>query len=123
MAISYLKSCCDNSITYTLTGLGSALSLGSVYYVAIPNYFSGCSTVIPSSQLLPGSPTYSQSGAVLDGETSCGTCTAIYPCTRITATSECDVVTIAPMSVQCSPNIGAGSITMLVSGGTPPYKI
>ena len=124
MATSYLKSCCDNSITYTLTGLGSALSLGSVYHVAIPNYFSGCSTVIPSSQLLPGSPTYSQSGAFLTGPyANCGLCTSAYPCTRITATSECDVVTIAPMSVQCSPNIGAGTITMLVSGGTPPYKI
>jgi hypothetical protein len=27
------------------------------------------------------------------------------------------------MSVQCSPNITAGTITMIVTGGTPPYKI
>lgn len=123
MAVSYLKSCCDSNVTFILTDLGSPLTIGDVYHVQIPSQFTGCTEVIPSTMLVPGSPTYSQSGAVLNGETSCGTCTAIYPCTRITATSECDILTIIPMTITCSPNISANTITILVSGGTPPYKI
>jgi len=123
MAVSYLKSCCDSNITFVLTDLGSPLTLGDVYHVQIPNQFTGCTQVIPSFMLVPGSPSYSQSGAVLNGETSCSTCTATYPCVRITATSECDVLTVVPMTITCSPNLTANTITILVSGGTPPYKI
>jgi hypothetical protein len=123
MAQSYLKSCCDSSVTYILNGLVSALPIGNVYYVQIPNYFTGCSEVINSTSLVPGSPTYPQAGSTLTSQSSCANCTATYPCTRITATSECDILTITPMTVQCSANTSNNSLTILVNGGTPPYKI
>ena len=123
MATSYLKSCCDSSKTFVLTNLGSALTVGDSYYAQIPNSFTGCSIVIPSSQLLPGAPTYSSVGATLTSFGSCSTCISSHPCIRITATSECDVITVAPLTIECSPNITASTITINVSGGTPPYKI
>ena len=121
MATSYLKSCCDSSVTYILTGLGSSLPLGNVYYAQIPNYFTGCSEVV--STVLPGSPTYSSVGSTLTNFASCPSCLTTNPCIRITATSECDVVTKFPMGIECSSNIGASTITINVTGGTPPYKI
>jgi hypothetical protein len=121
MAISYLKSCCDSSVTFILTGLSPSLPLGNVYYAQIPNYFTGCSQVV--SAVLPGAPTYTSAGSTLTNFGSCATCITSNPCIRITATSECDVVTKFPMGIECSPNITASTITINVTGGTPPYKI
>lgn len=122
MATSYLKSCCDSSVTFILTGLGSSLPLGNVYHTQIPGQFTGCSEVV--STVLPGAPTYPSASAVLTGPyANCGLCTSPYPCIRVTATSECDVVTKFPMGIECSPNITASTITINVTGGTPPYKI
>jgi hypothetical protein len=121
MAISYLKSCCDSSVTFILTNLVSPFPLGDVYYAQIPNYFTGCSEVV--STVLPGAPTYSSVGATLTNFASCPSCLTTNPCIRITATSECDIVTKFPMGIECSPNITASTITMIVTGGTPPYKI
>jgi len=123
MAISYLKSCCDSNITFTLTGLAAPLTIGSSNYAQIPNNFTGCTIVIPSSQLVPGSPTYSSVGATLTIQTDCPTCISTNPCVRVTATSECDILTIVPLSISCSPNVSTSTITINVSGGTPPYKI
>jgi len=95
-----------------------------VWYVVVPNYFSGCSTVVNS--LYPESPTYSYltPGVTLQGSyVDCGVCTASYVCNRVTGVNQCDIVTITPMTITCSPNLLNNSITMLVSGGTPPYKI
>ena len=121
MATSYLKSCCDSSVTYILTSLGSSLPLGNVYYAQIPNYFTGCSEVV--STVLPGAPVYSSVGSTLTNFASCASCLTTNPCIRITATSECDIVTKFPMGIECSSNITASTITMIVTGGTPPYKI
>ena len=121
MATSYLKSCCDSSVTFILTGLEPSLPLGNVYYTQIPNYFTGCSEVV--STVLPGAPTYSSVGSTLTNFASCASCINTNPCIRITATSECDVVTKFPMGIECSPNITASTITINVTGGTPPYKI
>ena len=120
----YFKSCCDSSFTFTLTDYASPLILGQVWYVVVPNYFSGCCTVISSSSLYPDSPTYSSIGATLQGSyANCGVCTSSYVCNRVTGVNQCDIVTITPMTITCSPNLLNNSITMLVSGGTPPYKI
>jgi hypothetical protein len=121
MAISYLKSCCDSSVTFILTGFVSSLPLGNVYYAQIPNYFTGCSEVV--STVLPGAPAYSSVGSTLTNFANCPSCLTTNPCIRITATSECDVVTKFPMGIECSPNITASTITINVTGGTPPYKI
>ena len=121
MAISYLKSCCDSSVTFILTDLGSSLPLGNVYNAQIPNYFTGCSEVV--SAVLPGAPAYSSVGSTLTNFASCPSCLTTNPCIRITATSECDIVTKFPMGIECSSNIGASTITINVTGGTPPYKI
>jgi hypothetical protein len=118
----YFKSCCDSSFTFTLTNYGETLTLGEIWYVVIPNNFSGCCTVV--SSLYPNSPTYSALGATLEGfYANCGICTASYVCNRVTGINECDIVTVTPMTISCSPNLINNSITMLVSGGTPPYKI
>ena len=120
----YFKSCCDSSFTFTLTDYASPLILGQVWYVVVPSYFSGCCTVVSSSSLYPNSPTYSSIGATLQGSyANCGVCTSSYVCNRVTGVNQCDIVTITPMTISCSPNILNNSITMLVSGGTPPYKI
>jgi len=119
----YFKSCCDSSFTFTLTN-SPTLTLGDIKYVIVPNYFSGCCTVV--DYLYPESPTYSflSPGVTLEGSyANCGVCTASYVCNRVTGISECDIVTISPMTITCSPNLSNNSITMLVSGGTPPYKI
>jgi len=120
----YLKSCCDSSFTFTLADYPSSLTLGDVWHVVVPNYFSGCSTVV--SSLYPESPTYSYltAGVTLTGSyNNCGQCTSAYTCNRITGTSECDVITITPMTISCSPSIETNSISIVVSGGTPPYRI
>ena len=121
---NYFKSCCDSTFTFTLTDYTSSLVLGDVWYVVVPNYFSGCSTVV--NYLYPESPTYSYltPGVTLTGfYDNCGECTSAYTCNRVTGVNQCDIVTITPMTITCSPNLSNNSITMLVSGGTPPYKI
>lgn len=118
------KSCCDSSFTFTLTDYTSSLVLGDVWYVIVPNYFSGCSTVV--DYLYPESPTYSylSPGVALTGSyNNCGECTSAYTCNRITGTNECEIVTIYPMGISCVPNLTGNSISIIVSGGTPPYRI
>jgi hypothetical protein len=120
----YFKSCCDSSFTFTLTDYTSSLVLGDVWYVVVPNYFSGCSTVV--DYLYPESPTYSYltPGVTLTGSyNNCGECTSAYTCNRITGTNECEIVTIFPMGISCVPNLTGNSISIIVSGGTPPYRI
>lgn len=120
----YFKSCCDYSFTFTLTDYPSSLVLGDVWYVIVPNYFSGCSTVV--SSLYPESPTYSYltPGVTLQGSyDNCGECTSAYTCNRVTGTNECEIVTIYPLGITCVPNLTGNSISILVSGGTPPYRI
>ena len=119
----YFKSCCDYNFTFTLTD-SPPLVLGDVLYVIVPNYFSGCSTVV--SSLYPESPTYSYltPGVTLQGfYDNCGECTSAYTCNRITGTNECEIVTIYPLGITCVPNLTGNSISILVSGGTPPYRI
>lgn len=122
----YFKSCCDSSFTFTLTDYPSSLTLGDVWYVIVPNYFSGCSTVVSFGSLYPNSPIYSflSPGVTLQGSyANCGLCTSTYVCNRITGVNQCDIVTITPMTISCSPNLSNNSIGILVSGGTPPYRI
>jgi len=120
----YFKSCCDSSFTFTLTDYPSSLTLGDVWHVVVPNYFSGCSTVV--DYLYPQSPTYSYltPGVTLTGSyDNCGQCTSAYTCNRITGTNECEIVTIFPMGISCVQNLTGNSISIVVSGGTPPYRI
>lgn len=119
----FFKSCCDPNTTFQITGFESELT-DQFYHISIPDYFSGCSEIIEFFELLPGSPTYSQSSVTLVGPfTDCLNCNQTYPCIRITATNECDIVTILPLTINCNPNINNSTITINVSGGTPPYKI
>lgn len=118
------KSCCDSSFTFTLNDYPSLLTLGDVWHVIVPNYFSGCSTVV--NLLYPESPTYSYltPGVTLTGSyNNCGECTSAYTCNRITGTNECEIVTIFPLGLTCVPNLTGNSISIIVSGGTPPYRI
>jgi hypothetical protein len=118
----YFKSCCDPNITFTIVNFMS-LPIGDYFYVQIPNSFSGCTEIIENFELLPNSAIYSSSQATLTMYSDCSNCNQTYPCIRVTATNECDIVTILPLEISCNPNINNSSITINVSGGTPPYKI
>jgi hypothetical protein len=122
MATYYFKSCCDSNTTFIITDFLSPLT-GDFYYAQIPNYFTGCTEVVTSDKILPGSPTYLQNSVTLTEFSDCQTCNQTYPCIRVTATSECDVITISPLSISCSADSTTSTITITASGGTPPYTI
>ena len=122
MATFYFKSCCDSNTTFIISDFLSPLT-GDFYYVEIPEIFSGCTEIINSGEVNPGSPTYLQSSVTVTEFSDCQSCNQTYPCVKITGSNECNVVTISPLTIECLPNIINSTITIGISGGTPPYKI
>ena len=77
------SACCEPFQLFTIDGLPGTPGAGSVYYVSVPSGFNGCASVIP---FVNGLTTYPPTGVVLQGETNCGTCTTLNPCSAVSNT-------------------------------------
>jgi hypothetical protein len=140
--IFYFNPCCgeqsfgipNNSNPFISWDKFSSDTIGSQYSLVINSYsgcvtYSGSSTTIIDLPLKNGSPIFSAS--------TCENCSDTYPCHTppiitppiiIGYKNECGIITILPMVVDCvvsnptSYDTNDGEVSLLISGGTPPYE-
>jgi hypothetical protein len=140
--------CCDKSTFTTPAFEDSGYSENTVYNVGL-TLFSGCVTALGMTTTISGETFYDEIDYVLTEFADCRTCTAstqgcettpkptptIYYSsdTRcgdgILKRNECDPIVIFPMGVECvivNPTntlTSDGRLSLLITGGTPPYTV
>jgi len=72
-------SSCTGNFNFFLTDLPGTPSLGYVYYINIPETYSGCAQAVAESSISPSSQIISSSGGDLTGEGTCVLCLANNP--------------------------------------------
>jgi hypothetical protein len=149
----YFKYCCPqdggagNDYFAILTNTG-IFQLGSTYFITIAST-SACTTVVSSIGVPSGVVTYQNIPYTYEIYTSCSSCTGstggcnvkptptptIYYSSdtrcgnNILKRNECDPIVIFPMGVQCTgtnptlTTIPDGNLSLIITGGTPPYSI
>jgi hypothetical protein len=153
MSLTYynFEVCCPNlGTTFSIPGIdGTGFIAGETFYVEL-SVFSGCAYAINSSYIGTGDLFYNETDYTLTPYSSCGACTGatgscfppvptptptIYYSSdtrcgdNILKRNECDPIVIFPMGVQCigtNPTLSTipnGSLSLLITGGTPPYTI
>jgi hypothetical protein len=148
----YFKICCEtgepNTNYFGLQLLEGEVSEGFVFYIE-SDYFTGCATVINLNEFPEGSPLYISENYTLVEYPSCVVCTGstvgcetkptptptIYYSSNtvcgdgILKRNECDPIVIFPMGVECvivnptNTRTTDGRLSLLITGGTPPYTV
>jgi hypothetical protein len=149
----YFKYCCpqgdkpENDYFAILTE-SNIFQLGGVYYIGISS-LSACTTVVSSTGLPSGIVLYQNISYTYESYQSCTSCTGstsgCYSTPTPTPTifyssdtrcgdnilkrNECDPIVIFTMGVQCTginptlTTIPDGSLSLIITGGTPPYSV
>lgn len=139
MALGF-QNCCDVEEYFYVNGIPGSVSEFEVYYIETEQGDNLCGTYVELPELFYQPQTYDLIG--MTAQTSCATCITINPCPTgitidfgtqstgiFTPVNECSVKTIFPFTAECRtvvPVIGQGntngSVSLFVTGGTPPYN-
>lgn len=137
--VYYFQTCCFQQ-TYSDNFFGVDIilpdnSLGLIYSIEIPS-FSGCAVHIKGpipleSTIYDGnggsSTLYNSCEECIENSFNCLPEPTPTPSITYFPSNECNVITIFPMTIGCLPtnpstvNSTDGSITISITGGTPPY--
>jgi hypothetical protein len=148
----FFQKCCLTNIQED-DYFGLNINLGEiwenqVYYIET-EYFSGCATSLYLDNIPTGVPIYTPENYTFVLYNNCSSCTAnTISCNttpNVTPTiyyssdtrcgdgilrrNECDPITLYPMGVECvsvNPtytNTSDGSLSLAITGGTPPYSV
>jgi hypothetical protein len=141
MGFIYFKTCCeypnekDNYFGIEFIPNDSFI-LGITYKIVREN--SEICAVYYEGSIPNNSPIYSDVIEVIYYGNNCYACLLESPCIDPTPTplpkqpqpvNECNVITIFPMGIECvvinptSPTSEDGEMSVLITGGTPPYKV
>ena len=139
MALGF-QNCCDVEDYFYVTGIPGSVSEFEIYYIETVEGDTLCGTYVELPTLDYQPITYDLIG--MTAQTSCANCILLNPCPTgitidfgtqstgiFTPVNECNVKTIFPFDVECRtvvPVIGEGnvngSVSLFVTGGTPPYN-
>ena len=139
MALGF-QNCCDVEDYFYVTGIPGSVSEFEIYYIETVEGDTLCGTYVELPTLDYQPITYDLVG--MTAQTSCSTCILLNPCPEgiiidfgtqstgiFTPVNECNVKTIFPFTAECRtvvPVIGEGntngSVSLFVTGGTPPYN-
>jgi hypothetical protein len=142
--------CCRNlGTTFSVQATQSSLVVGSAYFIEL-SAFSGCATLISTTVQPSGEVIFNESTYTVVEYANCSACTgatgSCFPpvptptptifyssdtrCgNNILRRNECDPIVIFPMGVQCTgtnPSLSTipdGDLSLVISGGTPPYTV
>lgn len=134
------RDCCDNSNYFYLNGIPGSVSENEVYYILTTSGDEFCATYVQLPSITYSPVTYTLSE--MTEQVNCSECQNILPCPDVTVlnfstesggttevtVNECVIKTLFPMYVDCivtEPTISVrnnGSVSLFVSGGTPPYS-
>jgi len=139
MALGF-QNCCDVEDYFYVTGIPGSVSEFEIYYIETVEGETLCGTYVELPTLDYQPITYDLIG--MTAQTSCSNCILLNPCPTgitidfgtqstgiFTPVNECNVKTIFPFTAECRtvvPVIGEGntngSVSLFVTGGTPPYN-
>ena len=138
MALGF-QNCCDIEDYFYVNGIPGSVSEYEIYYIETTQGETLCGTYVELPELFYQPITYDLIG--MTGQTSCTTCKLLNPCPTgitidfgsqstgiFTTVNECNVKTIFPFYVECVTvfptldNLTTGSVSLFVTGGTPPYS-
>ena len=139
MALGF-QNCCDVEDYFYVTGIPGSVSEFEIYYIETVEGETLCGTYVELPTLDYQPITYDLVG--MTAQTSCSTCILLNPCPEgiiidfgtqstgiFTPVNECNIKTIFPFTAECRtvvPVIGEGnvngSVSLFVTGGTPPYN-
>jgi hypothetical protein len=136
----YFTGCCGTVSPFGILSGSTAWTnfvdtVGTTYSVIV-GPFSGCVTYSGSANSTQGIFLYTQTPTF--SASTCVDCIEAFPCYTPTPTvtpvisayqNECGIITILPMGVDCVPinpssnTSSDGQISLLITGGTPPYNV
>jgi hypothetical protein len=139
MALGF-QNCCDVEDYFYVTGIPGSVSEFEIYYIETVEGDTLCGTYVELPTLNYQPIIYDLVG--MTAQTSCTNCILLNPCPTgitidfgtqstgiFTPVNECNVKTIFPFTAECRtvvPVIGEGnvngSVSLFVTGGTPPYN-
>jgi hypothetical protein len=138
MALGF-QNCCDIEDYFYVNGIPGSVSEYEIYYIETTQGETLCGTYSELPELFYQPITYDLVG--MTAQTSCANCILLNPCPTgitidfgsqstgiFTTVNECNVKTIFPFYVECVTvfptldNSTTGSVSLFVTGGTPPYS-